>query len=107
MSQEDFDKKVEQLISINDSKELWCFTVTTQGLNYNRVIEYYINAKDSFYLEELVSAMSDELDQEYLVDKMIGTKDKNFIKEALLYCNKSMQYSMNQKLLEKLLDYVK
>ena len=107
MKQEEFDKTIDLLIKNNDRVEIWNTCALTEGLNYNEVIDFYIDTKDSFYIAELVSILAEELDQDYLVKKLLETEDKDFIRESLNYCNKIMQYSLDQILLEKLLDYLK
>ena len=84
MTQEEFDKAIDLLIKNN-----------------------YVDTRDSFYIAELVSILVEDLDNEYLVNKMINTQDKDFIRKSLNYCNKIMQYSIDPICLEKLLEYVK
>ena len=107
ITQERFDLIVDELIK-NDERELmWRLCGAFNGYNYNKVIDYFIKVRASYYVEELVCFTCGELDQEYLVNKMIETNDKEFIKEALEECGKSMQYSMKDECLEKLLDFIK
>lgn len=107
ISQDRFDIIIDNLIS-NDERELmWRLCGTLDGYNYNKVIDYFVNVRDSYYIEELVSFTCGELDQEHLVNKMIETNDKTFIKDSLEECGKSMQYSMKEENLEKLLEFIK
>lgn len=107
MTQDEFDKAIDLLIKNNNRDEIWNTCALTEGLNYNKVIDYYVDTRDSFYIAELVSILAEDLDNEYLVNKMINTQDKDFIRESLNYCNKIMQYSIDPICLEKLLEYVK
>lgn len=102
-----FDLIVDKLIKKDDKETLWKLCATYQGFDYNKVIDYYVEQRNSYYIEELVCITDGELDQEYLVTKMIETKDKDFIKLTLETCGKSMQYSMDDRLLEQLLTYIK
>lgn len=86
---------------------MWRLCGTFDGYNFNKVIDYFIKVRDSYYIEELVSFTCGELDQEYLVNRMIETNDKEFIKASLEECGKSMQYSMKDEYLEKLLEFIK
>ncbi len=107
INQIQFDLLVDKLIK-NDEKELmWRLCGSYNGYNFNKVIEYFIKEKDSYYLEKLVCFTGGELDQKFMVEKMLETQDKLFIRNALEECGKSMQYSMNDDLLEQLLDYIK
>lgn len=67
---------------------MWRLCSTFNDYNYNKVIDY-INVRDSYYIEELVTIICDELDQEYLVNKTIGTDDKTFnrLKNVTILCN--------------------
>lgn len=107
ISQEKFDLIATKLI-INDEKELlWRLCGSFAGYNFNKVIDYFIKEKDSYYLEELVCFTNGELDQQHLVTQMLETNDKMFIKNALEEAGNSMQYCLNDNLLEKLLDFIK
>lgn len=107
ITQDRFNLIVDELIK-NDERELmWRLCGTFEGYNYNKVIDYFIKVRDSYYIEELVCFTCGELDQEYLVNKMIETNDKVFIKESLEECGNSMQYSMKDECLEKLLEFIK
>lgn len=107
IAQERFDLIVGELIK-NDKRELmWRLCGTFNGYNYNKVIDYFINVRDSYYVEELVSFTRGDLDQEYLVNKMIETNDKTFIRDSLEECGDSMQSFMKAEYLEKLLNFIK
>lgn len=107
ITQERFDLIIDELIK-NDKRELmWRLCGTFNGYNYNKVIDYFIKVRDSYYIEELVSFTCGDLDQEYLVNKMIETNDKIFIRDSLEECGDSMQYSIDDEYLEKLLDFIK
>ena len=107
ITQDRFNLIVDELIK-NDERELmWRLCGTFEGYNYNKVIDYFIKVRDSYYIEELVCFTCGELDQEYLVNKMIETNDKVFIKNSLEECGNSMQYSMKDDCLEKLLEFIK
>ena len=107
ITQERFDEIVDYLIKEKKDELIWRLCVTYYKYNHHKVIDYYILNRDVCYIEELVSIIAEHIDQEYVVKKMLETKDKEFIKSALAEAGNDMHYSLQPHLLEKLLDYVK
>lgn len=107
ITQERFDAIVEELIKKDKRETMWRLCGIYIGYNFNKVIDYYIEKKDSYYVEELVCFVDGELDQEYLVNKMIETNDKEFVKACLELYGETMQYCMDNEWIEKLLNFVK
>ena len=83
ITQQRFNLIIDVLIKEDRRELMWRLCVTYSNYNYNKVVDYFVDKKDSWYVEELVCFVNGELDQEYLVNKMIETKDKEFIKESL------------------------
>lgn len=107
ITQERFNVLIDELIKEDKRETIWRLCGIYIGYNFNKVIDYYIEKRDSYYLEELVCFVNGELDQEYLVNKLIETKDKEFIRTCLELYGNTMQYCMDNLWLEKLLDYIK
>ena len=82
LSQERFDILVDYIYKNEDGyKELlWrlCGSYEDSKLNFNKVIDIYVDTKDADYLAELINYVPDSLDYQYLVDKLIGLNDKEF-----------------------------
>lgn len=111
ITQERLNLIIDKLIEKNEKELMWrlCGTFSDKyegKYNYNKIVDYYIKTKDSYYLEELISFTSEELDHKYIVEEMLKTKDKMFIKNTLLECGNSVQHCLKPKELEKLLDYL-
>lgn len=112
ITQEKFDLIVDKLIEQDKKEVMWnlCATYSIEyeeKYNYNKIVDCYIKTKDSYYLEELICFACEELDHKYIVEEMLKTEDKTFIKNTLLECGNAVQYCLKPKELEKLLDYIK
>ena len=107
ITQDRLDKIIEELIKEKKNELLWRLCVTYFKYNLNKALKYYISNRDSYYIEELVSIISEDINQEYLVNEMIKTGDKEFIKQTLSESGNDMYYSLDPVYLEKLLDFIK
>lgn len=110
LSQVDFDNLVEYIMedeSINiDPKELvWRLCNSCEGLNFNKVIDFYVDSRDYYYTSELVCIMDKISDQEYLVNKMIETSDLDFIDKTVSSCGSAMLSFVNKEYMDKLRYY--
>lgn len=108
--QEQFDNIVDYImeneIHGGNPKELvWRLCGCYEGLNFNKVIDIFVDTKDAYYISELVSYVNGNLDQEYLVKKMIETNDLKFIDETMKNANGAMVYSLDEKYLNKIRDF--
>ena len=102
ITQQRFDSIIDVLIKEDRRELMWRLCGTYSNYNYNKVIDYFIDKKDSWYVEELICFVDGELDQEYLVNKMIETKDKEFINDALSLCGHCMEAYLEPHLLKKI-----
>jgi len=112
ITQEGFDLIIDKLIEDDKKEVMWklcaTYSIEHEGkYNYDKIVDYYIKTKDSYYLEELISFTSEELDHKYIVEKMLKTEDKTFIRNTLLECGNTVEYCLEPIELEKLLDYIK
>lgn len=112
ITQEGFDLIIDKLIEDDKKEVMWklcaTYSIEHEGkYNYDKIVDYYIKTKDSYYLEELISFASEELDHKYIVEKMLKTEDKTFIRNTLLECGNTVEYCLEPIELEKLLDYIK
>ena len=87
LNQEAFDKLVDAAInSGEDSREnCWrlAFNYEYHNLNFDKIIDYYISIRDVWYLVELMHFLQDDYDLDGIIEKVIETKDKDFIKGLL------------------------
>jgi len=48
-------------------------------MDFSRIEDYFIEKRDDYYLIELISAVEEDLDMDKLIEKVMATKDKQFI----------------------------
>ena len=110
ITQEQFDNMVEYIM-LNESENgyskelLFRLSGCYENLNLNKVIDIYVESRDSYYISELVSYVAGNLNQDYLITKMIDTNDLKFIEAALSNCGNAMIYSLEEKYLNKIRDF--
>lgn len=79
------NEKLEELITIGINKKnkekLWrlAFNYENSNNGFKRIIDYYIEEKDYWYLGELMSALDNKIDFDYIKEKVNNTNDKHFI----------------------------
>ena len=82
LSQDRFNNLVDYIV--NNEKEydelLWrlCGCYDESGLNFNKIVDIFIDSRNAYYLAELICFVSDSLDYQHIVDKMIEINDKEF-----------------------------
>ena len=61
-TQKELDEMLDILIRKNDKEKIWrlVFTFSLLDLNFDKFIYYYIKEKESWYLYELFSVITDE-----------------------------------------------
>jgi len=85
----EFNDLVQKLIEDDESDILICLVAIYWDYNRNKIIDYFINKGDVELLLGLLDCCNDfstsqnELDQKYVVDKLLSKNDKKFIKEFL------------------------
>lgn len=107
ITQDSFDNMIDYIIKneiegIKPKELIWRLSICNEKLNLKKVIDIYIDSKDSYYISELVAFIDGNLDQEYLIEKMISTNDITFINKALSKSGHSMLKSLEEKYLKKL-----
>lgn len=85
IDQETFNNLVNSAIKYDHSLEnVWRLGMNYDCRNYNYDLldEFFVNSKDSWYLAEYISGIN-QVNQEKIVNMVIQTKDKKFIKKLL------------------------
>ena len=82
LEQNRFDDLIRVGIENDEREWIWRMAVNYQysGLNFDLIIDYFIEVKDSYYLSELMFALFDTLDIDSLIDKI---KDDDLKKDML------------------------
>lgn len=85
INQETFNDLVKVGIEKDKREALWrlAFNYNNKEKDFSMIEDYFILKRDAYYLTELVSAVIEDLDLNRLVDKVIETKDKEFINEII------------------------
>lgn len=85
LDQKDFDELANIAINKDMREELWrlAFNYGNTDMNFNKIIDYYIEKADAYYLIELLSAVKDNIDMNYLLDKLLESEDDYFVKRAI------------------------
>lgn len=101
ITQQQFDNMVEYIMKFetkggNPKELIWRLCGCYEGLNFNKVIDIFVDTRDSYYTSELVSYVNGNLDQKYLVKKMIETNDLKYIDAAMSNCGNAMTYSLKK-----------
>lgn len=102
ITQEQFDNMVDYIMKNetqggNPKELIWRLCGCYEYLNLNKVVDIFIDSRDAYYISELVSYVDGNLDQEYLIKKMIETNDLKFINEAMSNVGDAMMYSLDKK----------
>lgn len=84
IDQETFDDLVKVGIKEDKRESLWrlAFNYCGKKKDFTKIEDYFIEKRDSYYLTELIYAVESDLNIKRLVDKVINTKDKDFIIEC-------------------------
>lgn len=85
IDQETFNDLVNSAIQYDYPLEkVWRLAMNydSRGYNYDLIDEFFVNSKDSYYLAEYISGVI-QVNKEKIVNMIIQTKDKEFIKSLL------------------------
>ena len=80
LTQEQFDKLVKVGIEKDEREWRWrlAFNDEKSEINFDDIVNYFINKKDGYYLAELISAVGECLDIDSIVDRI---NDKELIED--------------------------
>ena len=110
ITNEEFDILVDKLIKDDDSYTLTSLVTIYLDYNRNKIIDYFIDKKDINLLLGFLDYCNDfstkdnELDQKYIVDKLLNINDKQFIKDILKSNN--IYFLTDNKQKERLLNFI-
>lgn len=86
---DEFDDLTNKLMKDDDTYTLTSLVTIYRDYNRNEIIDYFIDKGDVELLLAFLDNCNDfstsenELDQKYIVDKLLSKNDKNFIKDIL------------------------
>lgn len=81
IDQEKFNVLVKVGVENDEREWLWrlAFNYNRKNKDFSLIEDYFIEKKDEYYLTELISAVPEDLDMKKLKEKVMATKDNNFI----------------------------
>lgn len=81
ISQETFNNLVKIGIKKDKREALWRLAFNYEGkkMDFTHIEDYFIEKRDDYYLTEFISAVYEDLDINNLIEKVINTKDRDFI----------------------------
>lgn len=85
INQESFDNLINVAKTYDNSLEnIWRLGMNfdCKGYNYNLLDDFFVNSKNVWYLVEYLSSIK-QVNKEIIVNKIINTADKDFIKQIL------------------------
>lgn len=83
LTQEEFDSLVKEGISKDDRESLWrlAFNYDNYEINLDKVLDYFIEVKDAYYIVELISAVREKVNIDAMIDKITDKKLIDDLKE--------------------------
>ena len=106
----EFNDLVQKLIEDDEADILICLVAIYWDYNRNKIIDYFIDKGDVELLLGLLDYCNDfstpqnELDQKYVVDKLLSKNDKKIIKEFL--DSKSTYFLRDKEQIERLIKFI-
>ena len=79
LKQDEFEEVVKAGIEKDEREWLWrlAFNYENSDLDFKSIVDYFIKVNDSYYLSELISAVGEKLDIDYIVEQVT---DKELVK---------------------------
>ena len=107
LTQSKFDNLVRVGIEDDKREALWrlAFNYNNKKKDFTKIVDYFILKRDAYYLEELVSAVEEDLDMEHLLKKVKETNDKDFINE-IIRRGKDADYLFSDEELKKIKEFL-
>ena len=84
MNQNEFDKLIKNCIEEDNMDKAWELYLEYEDMNPSLIEDYFIEKRNSYYICELISLEADNGDIDNFIDKIVATKDKEFIGEIAL-----------------------
>lgn len=104
LTQEDFDKLVKVGIKKDKREWLWrlAFNYERKNLNFDLIVNYFIEMKDGYYLVELISAVGECLNIDEIIDKINDKELIEYLKDKKQIIGPNMSEEQFNKIIEKI-----
>lgn len=87
INQKHFDLLVDEAIKTGKDARENCFRLAFNynkcGYNLDKIVNYFIDLRDAWYLSEIISTNKEDLDMDKVIGKVISTHDTIFIDKLL------------------------
>lgn len=85
ITQEDFNELVSVGIENDKRESLWrlAMNYNRKGKNFSKIVDYFIEKRDDYYLAELICGVEEDLDLDSVIDKALKTEDIEFLKKMI------------------------
>ena len=102
MNQELFNNIVEYCRDNDDMKTCWLLYFEYDSFNPDKIEDFYIEKRDSFNVCELLSIAEKSMDIDIFINKIIATKDIDFISWIVLnpIIENILTYEQHQQLIK-------
>ncbi len=90
LEQEEFDNLVQAGIEGDKREWLWRLAVNynNKGFDFSKIVDYFIQVRDGYYIQELLSACCESVDIFEVAKKVIKTGNREFMIEVQNRCLK-------------------
>lgn len=84
LSSEKLNDLIDLGIKIDSMEKLLrlAFSYGVSGLDTSKIVDYFINKRDDYYLIELICAIEVNLDVDKIMNKVLDTNDDKFIRDC-------------------------
>ncbi len=83
INQEYFDDLIEVGIKEDKRESIWrmAMNYNRKGKDFSKIVDYFIEKRDDYYLAELISGVEEDLDLDSVIDKALKTEDIEFLRK--------------------------
>lgn len=84
LTREKFNTLAHLAMKQDNREALWrlAFNYNNQQMDMETIENYFIEKRDHYYLAEIVSACREDISVKRVIDKVLATKDDEFIQKA-------------------------
>ncbi len=104
LTQEKFDRLVKVGIENDEREWLWrlAFNYEIYNINFDKIVDYFIDKKDGYYLAELISAVGQCLNIDGIIDKINNVELILDLKKRKVVISSYVSDEQFNKLIEKI-----
>lgn len=83
ITQENFNELIEVGIKEDKRESIWrmAMNYNRKGKDFSKIVDYFIEKRDDYYLAELISGVEEDLDLDSVIDKALKTENIEFLRK--------------------------